>query len=730
MEDDTGRPWFKIVGGSILALAVLGVGAAVALTIYAPVDMVRDRVAAEVKARTGRDLVIGGKPSISFFPQLAVSLANVSLSNPPGMAGEPLVTMPRMDATIQLWPLLSKQVLIDQLVLQNPRVTLAVDGQGRRNWTFAAAPTTPIRFAKSGPLSLDDLPEELRDFARGASDNRHTARAPAAGGVSLGRLRIVDGSLHYADARSGVAEQARSIDLTVVAPDAAGPVQATGTLTWRGEVLRLDTRMMPMQALVTGAPVQASLAITAAPLTASYVGTFAPQRADGAFKADGQVSFKAASLSRAGAWLGRPVVGDLAQGAASVKGRLGIDGRRASISDAQVSLGTMTAAGALTVDETGPRPKITGQVRLSELNIDSLSRLRLIEDIARVRPAPTAAPAATGAAPRTPQSIEDLLREAPPAKPQVRGFLERDGWSEAPLDLSMLGHLDADVKVGFGRLLNAGLQTGPGQATVHLANRSARVVLDDLALYEGRAKGVVAVDTSQVRPQMSANVTLDGVAFGALLKDTGNDGFDGKGRLSLAVIGTGVHARQVVDSLSGKAELLVPKGSATGFDVGGMVRGLALGRIPKAERDPAARTEFTDLGASFTIAKGVADNRDFRVATRDVKAIGSGQIALGARTIDFTLRPKLTQPIQTPAGAGGPGINIASLDIPIRITGPLDRPVIGADLGQALADPSKVIDAVKQLDKREVEQTVKGLLNGEPESKAKAKEFLNNLLKR
>ena len=44
---------------------------------------------AGLKARTGRDLVVSGSTSLTLFPRLAVAFANVSLSAPPGMRGEP-----------------------------------------------------------------------------------------------------------------------------------------------------------------------------------------------------------------------------------------------------------------------------------------------------------------------------------------------------------------------------------------------------------------------------------------------------------------------------------------------------------------------------------------------------------------------------------------------------------------------------------------------------------------
>jgi AsmA protein len=330
---------------------------------------------------------------------------------------------------------------------------------------------------------------------------------------------------------------------------------------------------------------------------------------------------------------------------------------------------------------------------------------------------------------QSPQSIEDLLKE-PAATPQVRGYLSRDGWKETPLDLSGLGIFDADVRLAFGRLTSQSFNTNQGQVHVVVTGRTAKLVVDDLALHDGKVRGTFAFDAANAKPVLTIAMTLDGVALGPLLKDAGAESIDGRAKVTLNVAGMGHTERQIVDTLAGKAEISVPRGTITGYDVGAIVRGLAKMKLPRGEPDPKAKTEFTDFGAAFTITKGIADNKDFRIVTRDARAIGSGQIALGPRTIDFTVRPKLTAPVETPAGLGGPGVNLAALDLPIRITGPLAQPNVSADLQSLAANPAKALEAVDPATRREVEDTVKGVLAGDEAAKAKARDVLNRLFGR
>ena len=138
------------------------------------------------------------------------------------------------------------------------------------------------------------------------------------------------------------------------------------------------------------------------------------------------------------------------------------------------------------------------------------------------------------------------------------------------------------------------------------------------------------------------------------------------------------------------------------------------------------KTDFSEFAASTQITNGIARNDDLRVTSAQVRATGAGSIDLPARTMDYVLRPKIA------TGQGGaPG---AGLEIPLKIVGSLDKPTVTADVGSLLRDPNQAIQAIQEAAKtpagKEVEETVKGLLNGDPNARAKAKGFLDQLLKK
>src|SRR5690242_1788398 len=161
----------KWIGIVVVVLVVLVVGAAVVLPQFISVDTYKDRLIAEVKSATGRDLKISGPVHLSVLPHLAIDAAQVSLSNAPGAQSKDMMTLGSLQVEVELFPLLNKNVVVDRFVLKDPVIALEVDKQGKPNWDFSTAK------------------------AAGAAPAASPAAKPAGGGADLSAL----GGLHLGD---------------------------------------------------------------------------------------------------------------------------------------------------------------------------------------------------------------------------------------------------------------------------------------------------------------------------------------------------------------------------------------------------------------------------------------------------------------------------------------------------------------------------------------------------
>ena len=83
----------------------------------------RDEITQLVKDKTGRDLSLSGDLSVSVFPWLGVATEGLSLSQPASIGGD-MLTVDSAQLRVKFLPLLSKQVEVDTIVLQQPSISL------------------------------------------------------------------------------------------------------------------------------------------------------------------------------------------------------------------------------------------------------------------------------------------------------------------------------------------------------------------------------------------------------------------------------------------------------------------------------------------------------------------------------------------------------------------------------------------------------------------------------
>jgi AsmA protein len=739
-----GRRWLKTIVWTLLAAVLVSAGAIAFMVLAAPLGLVRDQLVATVKAKTGRDLTIAGPTSISVYPRLAIAMADVTLSQPPGMAGQPMVRMKRLEAVVQVWPLLRRQVAVERLVLQQPVIDLRVDRQGRRSWDFAATDAgtpRPIRLAQASGAGKF-APAELREFVRQSSPNSREARGsnrrPLDGldDLALGDVRVVEGTLVYTDERAARTERLTALNVALALPAIASPLDARGDLVWKAERIAFEGKLTTLRSLLGEQPSQLDLKLSARPIEAAYAGSIT---LDGIANLDGALSARSPSLRALARWLGTVLPHTKGFGPLALSGRLKTTDTSLTLADASIGLDGAAAQGTVSVEPRGARPYVKANLQLSELDLNKY----MAAGAPPAATAPAAGPAKVQpAAPgKPPQSIEDLLQRTdgaagPKPTSQVRGFSQRAAWSEDPIDLAALGAIDLDAKLAVGRLLYEHIKIGQSQLTIALKDRVLRATFDDLRLYEGRGRGLVTVDGTGKAAGVSTNLTVEGVSAQPLLKDAGAmDWLAGRGKLFLALSGQGQSQRQIVETLDGKADFTFTDGAIVGFNIAQVLRGLQQGRFSGFDKVDTEKTDFSELAASFLVSKGVAQTKDLRLAGPLVRVTGTGTVGLPQRQLDLALRPKLVASL---AGQGGVA-NLGGLEIPVKVVGPWDRPQLIPDVEGVLKNPDQAVQAVKELGRQlksgKPAEALKGLLGGgqgtgEGGQPAKPKELLNQLLKR
>ncbi len=98
---------------------------------------------------------------------------------------------------------------------------------------------------------------------------------------------------------------------------------------------------------------------------------------------------------------------------------------------------------------------------------------------------------------------------------------------------------------------------------------------------------------------------------------------------------------------------------------------------------PAEKTDFSELTGSFVITDGIAKNDDLQLASPLLRATGAGSVDLPARSLDYTVRPKLVASL---AGQDGDK-DLHGIEIPLHFTGSWENPEIQPDIAGAHQQP-------------------------------------------
>ena len=164
----------------ILLLAAVAVAAVAALAVTVVVvtfdpNKYKPELAAAVKDKTGRTLAIEGKLGLTLFPSIGISVGKASLSEP--NSSRIFARVEQAKISLALWPLLSKQVVVDRVTLTGLALELVQRKGGKTNFedlTGAPAGTRPAAGPKPAPqhgaMRLDIAGIDIRSSAIGWHD--------------------------------------------------------------------------------------------------------------------------------------------------------------------------------------------------------------------------------------------------------------------------------------------------------------------------------------------------------------------------------------------------------------------------------------------------------------------------------------------------------------------------------------------------------------------------------
>ena len=644
----------KITGIVIGIVVLLVIVLALTLPFLINPNRFKDDIAAAVKEKTGRELVIQGDIKLSIFPWLGVQIGPLELSNAQGFGGAPFAAINETDVHVHFWPLLHRRIEVGEVKLDGLTLDLELDVNGHNNW--------------------HDISERL---ARDAAAKNPAEVGSGGASLSFEGLSVTDSQVRWTNAVKHQQYTVSDFTLTMGAFASAQPVNIesgfdfTGTnpavqghVDFRGtgmadlahRLYSTDSSKLELQAkgdAVPGGQVDATLQwqhagvnldTGAAAFNGVNAGLYGMQvKLDAAGKDIGKDASFSGSL-RVDRFSPRDVLKALGHpGLADTRDAAAFGAATASFSFVATSSSASFAAVDMTLDDT----HLTGKAEIKDfkdktlgfdLNADKLDADRYLP-------------------PQQPGT---------PDRPREAVDVDKVG---IPLRTLRSLNLDGHLHLGQFTLLSAkttdfDMGVSAHDGLVHVTSLSA-------SLYGGSIEGDLQVDATSDSPVLAETLKLKGVQLGGLAQDLdGSDRISGTLDFDSATRALGRTVGELRHTANGRMSFAIKKGALGGMNLwDAVVRAYADSRHEPAPPPAAQVTEFADMRGSASITRGVLYDRHFSAALPFMSVSGSGKVDLAEFTVDYGLNGRVTG---LPRSGGGPDIRgLKGMSFPIHVTGTL-----------------------------------------------------------
>lgn len=577
-------------------------------------------------AKSGRMVTIAGDLHVRIWSWTpTVTLAGLTLGNPPWEAGRPMAKIARLEIQLKLLPLLRGDVILPRVALFEPDVYLHQDKSGRANWTFEnQAPT-------NAPASKPTHLPVVRDFL-----------------IEGGKLTLAD------DIRR------LKVDGTVEAHEQASkedpkPFRIRGTGTINEQPFELRVAGGPLVNLDPQHPYPFDLGVQAGDIQVISGGRILkPFDLSGM---DFEVTLSGQDLAE-GFYLTQLALPNTAP--FKLHARIVRNGMNIAVTEIAGTVGASDLHGRLDIDATRKRPAMTGEL--------VSNRLRMKDLAASLGGRPKGGDSLDATTGQTAASKQPQPREkAPPPDPNARLF------PDAHLQVDRVRAMDADVHFR-AKSIEAG--TVPfKQVALHVKLDNGVLALDPFAfeMPQGHISGNAKIDARKAVPSVHVDVRIKDIQLDQLKgKAPGATPPLGGVMQARAVIdGTGDSVHRVMSDANGTFTLVLPTGEVrsafaelTGINVAKGV-GLLL-------TNAGDRAQIRCGVAQFDIKDGLMNAQNVTFDTQNVLIKGKGDIKLGPEELNLQIKGEPKK------------IRLTRVRTPIEVKGHLMKPSVGVDIASTV----------------------------------------------
>ena len=728
--------------GVAVVIAVAIAGMAYLAATFNPNDY-KQKIIQAVKSSTQRNLRLDGDIKLSFFPSIGVNLSKVSLSE--FKSDKVFAAIESAHVSLALIPLLSKQLVVDEVAVSGLKATLVKRKDGTSNVDDLIAKDDSHQNEQkkndSQPMKFDiaavDIEKTDLDYRDDSSGAQYELRD-----LNLKTGHILNGSPGKFNLSLRIQGNQPKLDINA---------QLTTTLTF--DLVKQRYRLQGLDLQASGAALDISnLKVTASGDVSADLATqeftakkFALNASGVQVKNKFEATLDAPSLSLtkdkySGDKLTLNAKLDAAFGNIVASLTLpGVEGNAESfkVSALSLDLDVKQPEQVFKVKLSSP---LSGNIKSQQFNLSNLSVTVNATGDKLPNKSVNSEMKGSVQVDALKQNVQanlagGLLQSQIKAKVGVYGFtdlaikfdveldqLDADLYlpkkstdaaqsqskqPEQPLDLSALRKLNLDGSLRIGALKVMNVKTTQLRVDVKAANGQVNINPLSARLYQGSMNGSLSIN-AQATPSFAINQKFNGIVIAPLLKDAADlELAEGKGNIALDLTTQGNTISALKKALNGSVSVNLADGAIKGINLTKLVQGVQnLSRDTKVQTlgvDKSEKTEFSEFKASFKVRNGVAHNDDLAVKSTVLRLTGNGDIDIGHDSLDYNAKAALAKTEQG-----------RTATLPVYVSGPFDALKFKIDYAALLIDVAKQkFDDKKEEVKAKVKEEAKTRLQDE-----------------
>jgi len=190
-----------------ITLVLLVVIAAFVLPMIIDPNDYKDTIANKVKDQIGREIHLDGQIEWTVFPWLALTLNDVKLDNEKGFKGKTLAEIQKLTARVKIMPLLSKNIEIGRVAIENAQINLQITKKGNSNWQSI-----------------------LTNLEKGSSSDASSESGGSSGKFNIAGVDLKNINLNYTDLQTNTKAVVTQFSLVTGAINKIAPVKLDTSL--------------------------------------------------------------------------------------------------------------------------------------------------------------------------------------------------------------------------------------------------------------------------------------------------------------------------------------------------------------------------------------------------------------------------------------------------------------------------------------------------------------------